>query len=314
MRTAEEQPAWKRLIAGAVLDAAGLGLIAFSFLHEQSLLLLGAGVGLIALGSALVVRWARERSSLEAAPPAGEQAARWILEPELASPPRRRAAITASGRWRMGLWLAAVTAAVLYAGGYPRRAAPMETELSRYGVETDAVIHDKRQRNNAEGQPRYYLYYNFSDRRGERVRASTAVSESVYGAHREGDTVRVVYLREDPLSHQVRGVEKGRLRREGLAVLAALLAALAALERQRRRHKRLVEEGSAVGGAVVEVKRLGAASSYTVLAKTAGVERRLRHTERPCRLRAGDRVTVLYLPRKPSDALLYRAAVYRALR
>ena len=189
----------------------------------------------------------------------------------------------------------------------------MEAAFAEFGVETDAVIHDKRQRSNAGGEPRYYLYYHFEDRRGEQVRASRAVGESVYESHGEGDRIRVVYLPDDPLSHRVRGVEDDRLRPEGIVVLAALLAALTALELQRKKHKRLVTAGSAVGGTVLEVTRTGAASKYTVGVETGGAERRLRHSERACRLRVGDRVTVLHSPKKPSEVVVYRAAVYRAL-
>ena len=313
MGRSAEKAALRRLIAGAVFDMAGAGLIAFSLLQQQDELL-WVGVGLMAVGSMLIVGWAREQSRLDKAGPTAKPVAAWSVEPELALPPPRRVELTSTGRWRLWLWLAAVAAAVLYTNGYPRRAQPMEAAFAEFGVETEAVIHDKQQRSSAGGEPRYYLYYHFHDRRGEQVRASTTVAEHIYSSHREGDTIRLVYLPDDPLSHQVAGVEDNRFRPEGIAALAALLAALTALELQRRRHKRLVTAGSAVGGTVLEVTRTGAASRYTVSAEAAGVERRLRHSERACRLRVGGRVTVLYSPDKPSEVLLYRAAVYRALR
>ncbi len=302
----------QRLIAGAVFDITGVGLIAFSLIQQRDELL-WVGVGLMAVGSMLIVGWAREQSRLEAATPTQKPVAEWLVEPELALPPPRRVELTSTGRWRLWLWLAAVAAAVLYTNGYPRRAQPMEAAFAEFGVETEAIVHDKQQRTSAGGEPRYYLYYHFEDRRGEQVRASTAVGESVYASHGEGDRIRVVYLANDPLSHQIQGVEDDRLRPEGLAALAALAAALTALELQRRKHKRLVTAGSAVGGTVLEVSRTGAASKYTVSVETGGAERTLRHSERACRLRVGDRVTVLYWPDMPSDMVLYRGAVYRAL-
>ena len=303
----------RRLIAGAVFDMAGVGLIAFSLIQERDELL-WVGVGLMAVGSMLILGWAREQSRREAATPTEKPVAAWSVEPELALPPPRRVELTSTGRWRLWLWLAAVAAAVLYTNGYPRSAQPMEAAFAKFGVETEAVIHDKQQRSSAGGEPRYYLYYHFDNRRGEQVRASIAVAEHIYSSQREGDTIRVTYLPDEPLSHEVMGVEYDRFRPEGIVALAALLAALSALELQRQRHKRLVTVGSAVGGTVLEMTRTGAASRYTVRAETGGVERRLRHSERACRLRAGDRVTVLYSPDKPSDAVLYRGAVYRALR
>ncbi len=301
-----------RLIAGAVFDVTGVGLIAFSLLQQPNDLL-WVGVGLMAVGSILIVGWAREQSRLEAATSTEQPVATWSIEPELALPPPRRVQLTSPGRWRLWLWLAAVAAAVLYTNGYPRRAQPMETAFAEFGIVTEAVVHDKQQRTSAGGEPRYYLYYHFEGRRGEQVRASMAVGESAYASHGEGDRIRVVYLPDDPHSHQVQGVKNDRLRPEGLAALVALSAALTALEMQRRKHKRLVASGSTLGGIVLDVSRIGAASKYTVSVETGGEERRLRHSERACRLRAGDRVTVLYSPHKPSDAVLYRAAVYRAL-
>ena len=312
MGSAGKKTGLRRLIAGAVFDVTGVGLIAFSLLQQRDELL-WVGLGLLAVGSTLIVGWAREQSRLEAATPTPKPVAAWSLEPELALPPPRRVELIATGRWRLWLWLAAVAAAVLYTNGYPRRAQPMETAFAEFGVETEAVVHDKQQRTSSGGEPRYYLYYHFEDRRGEQIRASTAVGEGAYASHGEGDRIRVIYLPDDPLSHQVQGVEDDRLRSEGLAALAALLAALTALELQRRKHKRLVTAGSAVGGTVLDVARTGAASKYTVSVETGGEERRLRHSERACRLRAGDPVTVLYSPEKPSDVVLYRGAVYRAL-
>ncbi len=312
MGNGEKKAGLRRLIAGAVFDVTGVGLIAFSLLQQPNDLL-WVGVGLVAVGSMLIVGWAREQSRLEAATPTAHRVAAWSIEPELALPPPRRVELTSPGRWRLWLWLAAVAAAVLYTNGYPRRVQPMETAFAEFGVATEAVVHEKQQRTSASGEPRYYLYYHFEDRRGEQVRASIAVGESAYASHGQGDRIRVVYLPDDPLSHRVQGVKDDRLRPEGLAALVALLAALTALELQRRKHKRLVAAGSTVGGTVLDVSRTGAASKYTVSVETGGEERRLRHSERACRLRAGDRVTVLYSPHKPSDVVLYRAAVYRAL-
>ena len=303
----------RRLIAGAVFDMAGVGLIAFSLIQERDELL-WVGVGLMAVGSMLIVGWARQQSRLEAATPTETAVAAWSVEPELALPPPRRVELTSTGRWRLWLWLR---------GGRGGRA--LYQRLSAKSAADGGGFRQVRGGNRG-GHPRqaatqqrgrrarYYLYYHFDNRRGEQVRASIAVAEQIYSSRREGDTIRVTYLPDEPLSHEVMGVEYDRFRPEGIVALAALLAALSALELQRRRHKRLVTVGSAVGGTVLEVTRTGAASRYTVRAETGGVERRLRHSERACRLRAGDRVTVLYSPDKPSDVVLYRGAVYRALR
>ena len=313
MGSGSEKAGLRRLIAGAVFDMTGVGLIAFSLLQDQDELL-WVGVGLMAVGSVLIVGWAREQTRLEAATPTAKAVASWSLEPELALPPPRRVEITSAGRWRLWLWIAALAAAVLYTNGYPRRARPLEAAFAEFGKETEAVVHDKQQRTSAGGEPRYYLYYHFENRRGERIRASAAVGESVYAAHGEGDRLRVVYLPNDPATHHLQGVGDDRPRPEGFVALVALLAALTALELQRRKHKHLVTAGSALGGTVLEVSRAGAASKYTVGVETGGMERRLRQSERACRLRVGDRVTVLYSAEKPSEVVLYRAAVYRALR
>ena len=222
MASGGERAGLRRLIAGAVFDMAGVGLIAFSLIQERDELL-WVGVGLMAVGSMLIVGWARQQSRLEAATPTEKPVAAWSVEPELALPPPRRVELTSTGRWRLWLWLAAVAAAVLYTNGYPRRAQPMEAAFAEFGVETEAVIHDKQQRTSAGGEPRYYLYYHFANRRGEQVRASIAVAELIYSSHREGDTIRVVYLPDDPLTHQVAGVEDNRFRPEGIAVLLVIV-------------------------------------------------------------------------------------------
>ena len=185
----------------------------------------------MAVGSMLIVGWAREQSRLDEVGPTAKPVAAWSVEPEFALPTPRRVELTSTGRWRLWLWLAAVAAAVLYTNGYPRTAQPMEAAFAEFGVETEAVIHDKQQRSSAGGEPRYYLYYHFEDRRGEQVRASRAVGETVYASHGEGDRIRVVYLPTIRFPPGARG-RRRPLRPEGIAALAALLAALTALELQ----------------------------------------------------------------------------------
>ena len=304
----------KQLIAGVVLDVAGAGLIAF-FLLQKREDLLWVGVVLMVIGSALVIRRARTRSSFEAAiPRARRDDNTWKLEPELTLPPPRRVELTLTSRLCVWLWLTAVVAALLYTKGYPHHVNSNEMAFSRFGVKATAIVHNKRHHKNTRGQLRYYLHYNFSNQHGEQVRASISVAERIYASFNEGDVIQIVYLPDNPLSHWVLGVESNGPRREGLLALLALSAVLAVLELQRRRHKRLVTKGSAISGTVLEVTRIGITSRYTVRTETAGVERKLRHSERSCKLRSGDYVTVLYCPNRPSDILLYRAAAYRVLR
>ena len=302
------------LVAGAVFDTLGAALIALSFVRETETLYLG--LVLMAAGSVFVVLWARENSrqrSGDTAPASGVSTKGWTPEPELTRPLPRHVVLTPVGRWRTLLWVLALGAAVMYANVMPGRATPQQETLQRFGVGATGVIHRKESRSHGGGATVYYLYYNFEDADGKGVRASAAVDEQAYSAFQEGDSIEITYLPEDPFFHEAKGFGDGRRTRPlGYPWVALLAIAIVALEVHRIRHKRLAMYGKPIAGVVTKLTRLGAATAYSVQCAAAGHRRTLRGSERAPRLRTGDSVTVLYLPGKPQQIVLYRLCLYRA--
>lgn len=301
------------LIAGAVFDTLGVALIALSFVQETDTLYIG--LFLIAIGSACVLLWARQNSNVrpdDEAPPSMVSIKAWTPERELARPLPRQVVLTPVGRWRTILWILAMAAAVIYSNVIPGRATPKQETLRRFGVETMGEIHRREVRTH-NGGPVYYLYYNFQDGDGKGVRASLAVDEPVYSSFKEGDSIEMVYLPQDPFVHAVKGFGDARGARPlGYLWVGLLAVAIVGLEIHRIRHKRLVMHGHPIPAIVRKVTRFGAATAYTIECTAGGHRRTLRGSERRPGLKVGDSVTVLYRPDKPQRIVLYRLCLYRA--
>jgi hypothetical protein len=90
-----------------------------------------------------------------------------------------------------------------------------------------------------------------------------------------------------------------------LAILGFLLDA------QRRKHKRLVRSGKTVPGVVGKVTRRDGSRSYEVRYEAHGAEQRMSAVERNPDRRNGDVVTVLCSSERPSEAIVYRLALYQ---
>ena len=178
----------------------------------------------------------------------------------------------------------------------------------------EATIHRKETRESADGEPRYYFYYNFEDVDQSAVRSSVSVGKRLFDAWEIGDQVEVRFLSGDPVLHYLPEFERSDFVLR--AVLMGLVVAtffLFLLEAKRRRHRRLVRDGRAVPGVVEKVSSRGAAKHVTVSFATQHTEQKLKATIRSARLAAGDSVTVLYDPSDPREAELYRACLYRAV-
>ena len=302
------------LIAGVVFDTLGVALIALSFVQETETLYIG--LVLMAIGSVFIFLWARQSSGGQAAgeaPPSSDSAKGWTPEPELARPLPRQVVLTPVGRWRTVLWVLALAAAVIYTNVIPGRPTPKQETLQRFGAEATGVIHRKDTRSHGGGETVHYLYYNFEDANGKQVRASVAVDAEVYASHAEGDSIQITYLPEDPLLHEAKafGDERGP-RPLGYLWVALLAIAIVALEIHRIRHKRLAMYGKPIAGTVTKLTRLGASTAYTVQCSPGGRRRTLRGSERKPGLHEGDAVTVLYMPDKPQQIVLYRLCLYQA--
>ncbi len=302
------------IAAGVLLDLLGAVLIVTSL--PQGGMLLAAGVSSLVAGSLVVYRGVLRLSPVReaAAPRARPQAATWQPEPELALPPPRRVRLGPSGRLLAMLWGSAIlaTGAVLYFA--PRGPATVPALLEEHGVRTTGHIHRKNSLELAAGGTTFYLYYNFADQRQDRFRSSVQVSERLYRSYQVDDPVEVLYLPENPLVHVVPELTerpKSPWLTGAILALLAVLVVIAAF--QRRRHKRLTANGVTAAGVVSELSRRGARQTFTVTYEVQGEEKSFRTSERIPSLTAGDRLTVLYLPDKPEDALLYRLSLYRAV-
>lgn len=304
------------LIGGIALDVAGLALIAYSIVQGDAGALTAAGVGLLLAGTLAVSRAGRaSEASLDEE--AKSSAVRgWKPEKELRPAPPRRVRLTAAAQVSLMAWLVAAAFVGFFAWERVVRLAPAPPSravLDDAGETAEATVHRKETRLTPDGEERYSLYYNFRDAAGAGVRSSITVSKSLFEVYDEGDTIEVRYLPGDAIAHYLPELTRGD--REVRAVLmAAVLAAffLFLLESRRRLHKRLVAHGTAVPGVVESISRRGGAKALTVQAEIQGAPRTLRTTERNTRRETGDVVTVLYDPKRPADAEIYRGLLYRA--
>lgn len=306
------------LIGGIVLDGVGAVVIALSL--PEAGLTAAIGVGCLLVGT-LLISFALERSrSIEdsdsPAKPTEGRLKRWKPEPELLAPTPRRVRLAPLARVIVFSWTA-----MILVGGFlvwERVAAlkpghPARTVIDEAGAQGVATVHEKRVRETADGEPRYYLYYHFTNEGGRELRASAQVSEQIYRRYDEGDQLEVVYLPEDLALHYLPAITRSeKTIRIGLAVGAVLLVLAVVLDTQRRRHKRLVSRGEAAAAVVERVTRRGSARAYEARYKVGGREGVVKAVERGRTIEPGDLATVLYDPSKPEEVLLYRTSLYRA--
>jgi hypothetical protein len=300
------------LLAGVALDALGALLIVLSF-PEMDLRFAGGILALVA-GGVLIFAGTlqRVRSAAAQKPAAPAEARDWQPEPELRSPIPRRVVLSRAGK-RLSLLWAVLTLAV---PGYVYFAlSRVTTHAGRYlydYVEVAGVIHDKKVRDGVPGKT-HYLYYGFQSHGGVERRASIRVAEPVYEAFEVGDSVKVVYLPQNPDVHELPELAERPGRPPALGVSLAMAAVLLLLyEMIRRKHRHLTADGSTVRGVVDTVRRRGSRYIYTSKCTVGGKERVLRGTESERPLKLGDAVTVLYLPQKPEQTLIYRLSMYQA--
>jgi len=300
------------MIAGVALDVAGAALIVTSIEEGGPRLILG--IGLLAAGSSLVFRGALRSFPRPAPGPLDESFAEdWRPEPELQRPSPRPVRLSSLGKRIAFSWAAMLLAAAAFLALQTFRPDEQQRLLESYGASAIGEIHDKAERPDAAGRTRYYLYFRFEDRAGRRVRGSVQVAGSDFGRAQTGDTVRVLYLPEDPFVYALPEYSEARLWFEALPWALAAVAALAGvLELYRRKHRRLVAHGRPAPGRVV-APGSGLTRSFTVEYRAGGETRTLRGSGRAPELRQGDAVTVLCLPERTSEALIYRSSLYRAV-
>jgi hypothetical protein len=302
-----------KIVAGAVLDLVGAVLIARGV--PEIGLPLAAGVVLLLAGSLLVFQGVLGISKEQAQqqPPSAGPSSGWRPEPELRAPPPRRVVLTRTGKLSMALWAAMAVVVAGYAFLAPPRPASLPPLFEAEGVAVTGTVHDKNERNLAVDGQTYYVYYNFQTQDGAQVRASRSVPRRVYDDVAVGDTLEIVYFSDDPHVHFAGLLEREELPPAVRWIVAGALAALVfGFDHQRRYHRRLVSQGTAVAGTVEGVRRRGANRVFTVRFQLHAHQGSLRGSERNPQRADGDLVTVLYLPERPERAVLYSATLYRA--
>ena len=273
------------------------------------------GVAAVVCGS-LLITWGvvqRAKRDTQAPPPPTAGQGGWLPEPELRRVTPRVVRLSRSGRRMVAWWAILLMAIPLYTWFVIQRAGGPRVDHSDDYVEGTATIHDKAVRDSV-GSKRFYIYYHFQVDALPEVRASTTVSESDYNKYNVGDPLRVLYLSPNPTVHEVLD-----LREKGAAPPVIWFAAgvatllLIVFEMIRRRHKTITALGAPAAGKIDMVHRRGAGYVYTVRCDAGGIESSIRATEREPAVREGDSITVLYLPHKPDQRLIYRLSMYEAV-
>ena len=299
--------------AGAALDLVGLALVVWSL--PEGGLPLAAGVACLLAGAALITR-ATSRN-LNLAGPAARDAADWKLEPALRRPLPRSVRLRPLGYVIAATWLILLAALAWF--GVTRVLAlnppiPSQSLIAAEGVPAVAEIYEKIERTNSRGEPRYYFYYRYEYPEGSEVRASAAVTKRLYDRYDENDLLELKVLPASPPVIFIPELTQGPFAMRGLLV-SSVIAGLMALfiDAQRRRHKRLVRTGLPVAGTVDGLRRRGASRTYQARYRVGGGDYVIRSAERNPSRRNNDQVTVLHDPEKPSDAIVYEGAFYKAV-
>ena len=298
--------------AGAALDVAGLALVVAS-IPEPSWKL-GAGLALLLAGTLLISKTLGASAARSASPEQVESASKgWKPEPELRQDPPRAVRLSVTAKIVVMAWLLmlAVTGAYSYVTVFSRNPGPpSQGLLEAQGARAQATVHRREVREAADGEPRYSLYYNFTDENRAAVRSSVTVSKMLFDRYEEGDRLEAVYLPGDPLAHFLPALTRPAFAERGLLMALVAVAFLAyLLESRRRRHYRLVRQGTPVAGVAENVRRRGGARVYDVRFQVNGRQGKLRAAERNPMRRDGDLVTVLY---DGAEAELYHQCLYRA--
>ena len=299
------------IAAGAALDLVGLALVVWSL--PEGGLPLAAGVACLLAGAALITRASSRQLDQAAAAP---HAADWKLDPALRRPLPRSVRLRPLGYVIAATWLISLAALGWFADRILALNPPLpsQTVVETQGIDVVGEIYEKIERTNSRGEPRYYLYYSYEYPQGSEVLGSIAVTKRLYGRRQVNDTLTLKVLPAEPPAVFIPELTQGAFAMRGLvagSVIAALM--LLFVDAQRRRHKRLVRSGLPVAGTVENLRRRGASRTYLARYRVGGSDYVVRATERNPRRRNNDQVTVLHDAEKPSDAVVYEGAFYKAV-
>ena len=301
------------IAAGAALDLVGLALVAWSL--PEGGLPLAAGVTCLLAGAALITRASsRHLNQLGSKVP---QAADWKLDPALRQPPPRSVRLRPLGYVVAATWLISLAALGWFAANRVlalNPPIPSQSLIETGGSPAIAEIYEKIERTNSRGEPRYYLYYSYEYPGGSEVRASIAVTKSLFDRYQANDSLGLKLLPTSPPVVLIPELTQGPFALRGLlagSVIAGLM--LLFVDAQRRRHKRLVRYGLPIAGTVDGLRRRGGSRTYQAGYRVGGSDHLVRASERNPNRRNNDQVTVLHDPEKPSDAVVYEGAFYKAV-
>lgn len=299
------------IAAGAALDLVGLALIVWSL--PEGGLPLAAGVVCLLGGAALITR-ASNRQLNQAS--AGPHAADWKLAPALRQPLPRSVRLRPMGYVIAAAWLISLAGLGWFADRILSLNPPIpsQTVVEAQGVDAVGEIYEKIERTNSRGEPRYYLYYSYQEPQGSEVRASIAVTKRLYDSRQTNDLLALKVLPASPPVVFIPELTQGPFALRGLiagSVIALLM--LIFVDAQRRRHKRLVRSGLPVAGTVENLRRRGGSRTYQARYRVGGDNHVVRAAERNPSRRNNDQVTVLHDAEKPSDAVVYEGAFYKAV-
>lgn len=301
--------AW--IIGGGALAVLGVALIYRALPTGGELL--WSGVLAIVTGTLLLLQAFKQGGAddQEAANPPDRRAG-WQPEPELRQVPPRKVALRRSGQVIGLFWLLLIPGALAFFYFRTYLVPPAREIPEQIAATATATVHSLDERPREGGRTDYYLGYNFQDDAGNVYRSSIRVSPTMFRSHRVGDTLKVLYIPGNAIAHSVPELAEDRIPpRVALFTLALLAIFGFLLDAQRRKHKRLVRNGKTVPGVVGKVTRRGGSRSYEVRYEAHGTEQRMRAIERNPERRNGDVVTVLYSSDRPSEAIVYRLALYQ---
>lgn len=300
------------IAAGAALDLAGLALVVWSL--PEGGLPLAAGVVCLLAGAALITRVSSRQLNQAAVP---QRAADWKMDPALRQSPPRTVRLRPLGYVIAAAWLISIAAMGWFAADRIlalNPPIPSQSIVEAQGVDAIAEVYEKVVRSNSRGEPRYYLYYSYEYPEGSQVRASIAVTKRLYERYQAADTLDLKVLPTEPPLVFVPELTQGPFALRGLlaaGVISGLM--LIFVDAQRRRHRRLVRTGLPLAGTVEGLRRRGGSRTYQVRYRVGGAEHTVRASERNPRRRENDQVTVLHDRDKPSDAVVYEGAFYKAV-